>query len=224
MSECICLWCSRKMRAETTLKAMFYVDDVICESCRQKMDYHPVNIRINELKVRGLYCYKEVTREMIIRYKELYDEALNPVFLYPLIDQLKRKYRGYILVPVPSSDKNNEARGFRAVEKIFGNLGLEVADVLYKLTDFDQKTAGFNQRREIGKHLGIRNAELIEGRKVLLVDDVITSGASIYECYRLIKPNCRKASGLVISYNQRYLRTLPLTRMFSKVTELTGSG
>ena len=179
------------------------VNDVICESCRQKMDYHPVTIRINRLKINSLYCYQGVTREMIIRYKELYDEALNPVFLYPYIKDLRRKYRGYVLVPVPSSDRNNRERGFRAVDELFANLDLPIADVLYKKSDFDQKKADFHQRREIGKHLGIRNRELIAGKKVLLVDDVITSGATMRECHKLIGDDCRKVKGLVISYNRR---------------------
>ena len=76
------------------------------------------------------------------------------------------------------------------MEKMVDILRMEVIDVLYKSQDISQKHLSFKDREQIGKYLHLKNEQLLRGKKILLIDDVITSGSSIKAAYRLIRPHC----------------------------------
>ncbi|MBR0385359.1 MAG: hypothetical protein IJI05_02280, partial [Erysipelotrichaceae bacterium] len=139
MTDCYCLWCGRSLRRESSLKHMFYVDDVLCAACRNSISYAPKKIMIDGIRVDSLFVYEGLIREMIIQYKELSDEALFPAFMYPYIRELRKRYRGYTIVSIPSSAANNEKRGFKAVDKMYEILDLPGVEMFEKKDDYDQK-------------------------------------------------------------------------------------
>lgn len=204
MIDCYCLWCGKSLRRESSLKHMFYVDDVICKSCRDKISYRPKRIKLDDITVDSLFVYEGLIREMIIQYKELSDEALFPVFLYPFIDELRRKYRGYTIVHVPSSTTNNKKRGFKAVNKMFGVLNLREEEMFRKKDDFDQKEVDFKRRHEIRNHL-IYEPVKVKNNKVLLVDDILTTGETIKAAYSFLAASGYKIKVLTACYNRRFL-------------------
>jgi len=66
-------------------------------------------------------------------------------------------------------------------------INLPVLDILYKDNCVEQKLQNFQQRKEINKYIHIKNESLIENKKILLIDDVITSGSTLKCCIDLIK-------------------------------------
>ena len=166
---------------------MFWIDDVICPQCRMKLNGRFMNVRMNDLKLETVYCYEGLLREMMIQYKELFDEALFPVFLWPYIRILKRKYADRVIVPVPSSQINNEKRGFGAVEKMFSLLDLPVCEALEKKENHDQKNLKGRERKSIGKYIRLKENMIMENRKILLVDDIVTTGETMKACHDLLK-------------------------------------
>ena len=203
MADAYCLWCGKAIKTDSSFFAMFYVDDCICAYCRQKMNGHLKTIRLSDMKVTGLYRYDSITREMIIRYKELYDEALYPVFLYPYIRQMRKKYRNSILVPVPSSEKANQERGFSTVREMFSLLELPIREIIIKKDDHAQKEVDFQERRQVGRHLKLLDPSCIRGRRVVIIDDVVTTGASLLACRDLLKDHASHIEGLAVAYNKR---------------------
>ena len=202
MTDCYCLWCGRSLKYGSTLKNLFYIDDVLCEKCRQSLEYRPKKIRLHNIEVQGLYVYEGLLRDMMIQYKELYDEALFPVFLWQDRRKLSRKYRGYTVVPVPSSASLNKERGFFPVERLFGILGLPVLDVLYKTDDYQQKNMPGNEKGSIAEHLKLRDRELPE--RILLVDDIMTTGETVKAAYNLLKENSKTVKVLICAYNKGF--------------------
>lgn len=107
-----------------------------------------------------------------------------------------------IVIPVPLHKKKQRKRGYNQVAKF----GAEIAsalnanyidNVLVKTTDtktqvFKKRMARWNNDNEI---FTIRNHELIKGRHILLVDDIITTGATIESCVNVLN----KAQNVKIS-------------------------
>ena len=96
---------------------MFITKDVICDVCREKMSIVGHSFKLETLSCESVYVYYGIMKDMLVQYKELMDEALFPVFLYPFITYIRRKYRGYTLVIAPSSNSALSKRGFRMLKR-----------------------------------------------------------------------------------------------------------
>lgn len=72
---------------------MFFTKDVICDVCREKMSIVGHTFKLETLSCESVYVYDDVVKDMLVQYKELMDEALFPLFLYPFISYICKKYR-----------------------------------------------------------------------------------------------------------------------------------
>ena len=127
------------------------------------------------------------------------DEALKDIFIYPVRAYLRMRYYKYTLVYVPSSKKNLERRGFNHLVLMFQSLKLNSADILEKIEDISQNNLSIDKRKRM-----ITNIRLKDGVKVpkhiLLVDDVYTSGSSIYGSYLVLKNYSEDIKAITIAY------------------------
>ena len=204
MIDNLCLCCGRKLKEEDC-GSLFYQRDLLCRKCRQQLMLLPVKKKLEGLKITGLYPYSGLVRDLILQYKQDGDEALGPVFLYPLRNFLAEKYRDYILVEMPSSAKMLAQRGFHHVEGMFSLIGQPVYSLFEKTDDTDQKSLTFEKRGDIGRHIRITD-ENFRAKKVLLVDDIITSGSTLLAAYRLLKPRVSGSiQALTVAYNRHFL-------------------
>ena len=102
-----------------------------------------------------------------------------------------------------SSDKKIKERGFHHVKKIFSILDLPFLDVIKKKSDFQQKKV---HNRQIQNEFElVDNMIDLSNKKILLVDDIITTSGSIVACYNLLKGRCQRIEVLVLCYNKRFL-------------------
>ncbi len=218
MIDCYCLSCLKGIRKTGSIRQLFYVNDVLCSECRSNLfDYRYV-FKLDEIKVEGLYLYTGKIRELLIQYKEYNDEALFPLFLYPYVKYLRKKYKDYSLVLMCSSKENLLKRGFNHMRNMVDILRMEVIDVLYKSRDISQKQLDFKQREQIGKYIYLKNEELLRDKKILLVDDVITTGSSIRAAYKLLKPHCLDLKVLCICYSSNFIsdKILKVAKLLGK--------
>lgn len=201
-----CLICHKDIRHQGDFWEMFYVDDCICHKCRSQLIYHPISIKLDGLSIEGLYLYQDLMRQLLIQFKEYHDEALFPLFLYRQGKDIARKYRGYSMMYLPSSRESIRQRGFQPVQKIFSLVDLPVVDGFYKKSDSDQKSRPYRQREKIAAQIALKKDSAVSGKKILLVDDIITSGATMLAAYRLIRDQAKEVKGLCVSYNHRFMQ------------------
>lgn len=170
--------CGRCYRSFSPVWTRFFLDDVACYS---------------------LYPYNEAMKTIIFNLKACGDIELAPLLLAYARPYLKLRFRGYVLVPAPSFSGKNKDRGFNHVIEIFKVLGLPMINPIVKTDDIKQSSLNFRKRQLIENHLAYVGDELIN-QKVLIVDDICTTGATIKACAALVKKHGAKCvSGLVVT-------------------------
>jgi len=130
----------------------------------------------------------------------LKERPLIPRRLTRLIDSTLERVRDLdldILIPVPLSKKRELERGFNQAEKIARvvsrYLKMSVIDsALQRTVHTPLHRAGMDDRaREltVAKAFSVSNTDAIRGKDILLVDDVLTSGATADACAAILKKN-----------------------------------
>lgn len=132
------------------------------------------------------------------------DIELKNIFLKDLNTILSFMYIGYYLVLMPSSKDNLKRRGFNHLLEIFNNLNIKmIEDLLIKKDNVDQKKLNKKEREKHKDFIGSNDLLRISGKKILLVDDVISTGNSIKQALKVLKEgNPKKIKILIIAENK----------------------
>ena len=84
---------------------------------------------------------------------------------------------------------------------------------LYKKVDYKQSDQSYTQRAGIRDVIGLRGGLFLENRKILLLDDVMTSGETIKTCLKLIeKEKPQKIEILILAIKEKYLVNLGIIK------------
>ena len=145
--------------------------------------------------IRSPYRFEGVTREAIhqLKYRNLRTLA-GP------LAQMLNKYLaahpvpGNVLVPVPLHPKRLKERGYNQSSLLAGELsklnGLKVIEnclVRQSHTSPQAKTATVDERRNNVSEAFKCLDDNLEGRQVIIIDDVATSGATLNACAQAVK-------------------------------------
>lgn len=106
----------------------------------------------------------------------------------------KNNLRDYILIPVPLDKRRLRWRGFNQAEEIARELSktLEIPLILNLLSKIKrtrpQTELTEKERKESlkGAFL-VKNENEVKGKKIFLIDDVYTTGATLEECAKVLK-------------------------------------
>jgi ComF family protein len=115
---------------------------------------------------------------------ELYGHELKEAKHFKKID---------FIIPVPLHPKKMKKRGYNQSEWIAKGLTSSMdasinLDVLYRKIDSKTQTkkSRYNRWENVGEIFGVKNPETIEGKNILLVDDVVTTGATLEGCAKVL--------------------------------------
>lgn len=157
----------------------------------------------NGKEVLSIYSYDENIKSLLYKFKGCYDYELKDVFLERYARYLRLIYRGYTLIPAPSSPEDDQAREFNHVIELFSCLNLPILQIIHKNTHYKQSDQSFENRKQISNVLYIDENTDLYGKKLLVVDDVYTSGSTVNTMINLLekcKPKTIKV--LVLSKTQ----------------------
>ena len=161
-----------------------------------------INFTLEGLEVKALYPYDSLFKSMLLQYKEALDEALYPLFLRPYLSYLRLIYHGYTIITIPSSKAKLAKRAFDHMELIVSEVKLRKLKALRSIKDIDQRAKSLQERKEMLDNFELLTKELPS--KILLVDDVITSGASLLGAYRVLRPHVKKIKALALAYSEAW--------------------
>lgn len=165
----------------------FLNDELICSKCLDQFEITFFSRLINGVEALSIYQYNDAFKETLYRYKAKGDIELAPIFLFSYRYYLKFKYEGYIIVPIPSTKEGDEKRGFNHVHEVFKWLRLPFMNCLRKKIDFKQSDYDFDERQKVKDKLSIEDGNQLRNKKILIVDDLITTGATVKAVISLIR-------------------------------------
>ena len=151
----------------------------------------------------SIYYYNNKLRQEIYQFKGCYDIELGETFLYPYESELSLIFKDYIVIPMPSNKEDDETRGFNHVQVIFSHLTLEMKPILFKTKNVKQSERKFKERKEILNEIDIDNSIDLKDKKILLVDDIMTTGNTLTAAIRIMeKQNIKSIKILVLAMNR----------------------
>lgn len=171
---------------EYALSDLWVKKRFVCSRCLAKMNPRIEHYKIKGVSFMSVYDYNEEIRNLLFLFKACGDIELAPVFLSEQSLLLHGIFHHYYLVNAPSYYMRDEKRGFSHVKEIFRVLNLPFLDCLEKIEDVKQADLNYAKRQQIGKYLTINSSAKIVGKKILFVDDVVTSGATAIAATKLL--------------------------------------
>ena len=135
----------------------------------------------------SLYDYSEFVKKQIYLFKGCFDYEMKDIFLNLFIKELKIYFKGYKVIPVPSYKEDDELRGFNHVLEVFKQMGLDILPVVEKTEHFKQAEKSAKERKSINKYLKLNSAKQLTKDRVLIVDDIYTTGATMKAVINLVE-------------------------------------
>ena len=175
--EC-CVRCSRPFDglAQEFRKGEFCYDCVRWEEDKEWKGILERNV--------SLYEYNDFLKGVISRYKFRGDYVLSKF----LCKGLKKVIKEYdLFVPVPLSNERLYERGFNQSEALILQAGLIPTFVLKRTHTEKQSKKSRKERIHLSNVFKINSEEEIVGKKVLLVDDIYTTGSTLLHAAKLLK-------------------------------------
>lgn len=186
--------------------------DWLCPMCKDKIrNIRTETIRQKLNKVIDSHCYlfpyQSEIQKLILKYKYENSAYLCETFVKIFLDSKKACdfLKGYdIIIPVPMYGKKKKSRGYNQTELIAKKLAKKLniqyeEECLKKVKDtIPQKELNRKERKNNVKDVYVcQKKETIEMKKVILLDDVYTTGNTLLECGKVIRKSGALAVGAI---------------------------
>ncbi|OHA12904.1 MAG: hypothetical protein A2909_02180 [Candidatus Tagabacteria bacterium RIFCSPLOWO2_01_FULL_39_11] len=193
---------------------------LICEKCEQIIlseppprDYRWNKNNFNNLLIAANYKNSAIKKAIwMLKYRGV------KKFAVPLADLIFKRHSKTIqniqptilIVPIPLSKKRLRERGYNQAELIAAELARKLcfpvyADILYKGYHTPSQVEIKNRKerlKNLESSFACRNAEELKNATVLLIDDIVTTGATLNEASKILKQNgAKKVIAMVVAKN-----------------------
>lgn len=175
----------------------------LCNKCQKQLEMQ-AKFQIEKNQNFGHYFqehlyifeYQGMIRKIILNYKfndksYLYKTFVNFLLKNEKFFQILKSYD--TIIPVPISQKRRKERGYNQSELIAKELAKRIGNdynnrCLFKTRNIVEQSKLDKEERQ-KNILGVyelRNQELLQGKEILLIDDIYTTGSTVNECARIL--------------------------------------
>ena len=185
----------------------------ICNNCIKivnaislnKIDYYGDRFFKKHLYI---FKYEDIIREKIIKFKFENEAYLYRTFAQAVLnnkENIKFIEEYDYLIPVPIHKRRKKQRGYnqseliaRAINDNIKSIKLQTNILIKDKNIVPQSTLNQNERIENIKNVyKILNKEKIKNKKILILDDIFTTGSTVNECSRILKEAGAKKIGVL---------------------------
>lgn len=189
----------------------------ICDDCLSRLEFIHREVKLDSPFINTAYytvIYNRYMREIIADYK-----FNGKSYLYkPLAELMLRTIRGKRLIEsvdlimyMPSHRRKEAKRGYNQSELLATYIGKQLNvkvshNNLIKVrhTKDQNKLDRVQRLSNLTNSFQVKRREEIQDKRILLIDDIITTGATMSECSKeLIKNEARIVYGLCLTSSKR---------------------
>lgn len=183
---------------------------LICEKCLNQLD---LNEKELDDFVYTIFDYRNPIMKKIVwnlKYKNKKQLSFTIAnYLYPKIleelSELKvlENFNAPLLIPIPLSSKRHRQRGYnqsmliaKELEKLDKKENFVLGkNILFKIKETEHQAHIKNKQDRLKNLINtfqVKNKELLKNRNIILIDDVVTTGATLREAKKVLKQNGAK--------------------------------
>ena len=168
-----------------------------CETCRRHSDLYSVVVAAHF----GIGPIRSLIHGLKYGKSADLSEILGSVLVSAAV---RNELENFIVVPVPLAKRREKGRGFNQAELLARYLSNKLGAALLKALRRTRNTASQTELTREQRLLNIKDAFIVQrsvvGDNILLVDDVITTGATLEECAKVLKQaGAKKVVALVVA-------------------------
>ena len=164
----------------------------VCDLCKHSHKHFD--------KVRAPFKYEREARSLVLKFKDGNAKYLAEPMARLMFLALPKDMKNFdIIIPVPMTASKLKKRGYNQASLLAREIALLSQkpmreDILLKVKDTKpQKELSFKERQKnLDCAFKLLNRKDIKGKKILLVDDVMTTSATANVCSELLKKYCSK--------------------------------
>ncbi|AIM16225.1 MULTISPECIES: ComF family protein [Neobacillus] len=137
-------------------------------------------------KNTSIFVYNEFLKAVIAKFKYRGDYMLAKVFS----EMFRKKVQGLVadvFVPIPLSEERLYERGFNQAEAILTEAGLQPSNILTRIHTEKQSKKSRTERIHLPQVFQLLSNPQIEGKKIVLIDDIYTTGSTLRHAAKLLK-------------------------------------
>lgn len=169
----------------------------ICSQCRKLWNPHIYQSQISNLVVYSAIPYSPVAKNILLAAKEQNIKSADELVLIALrasLQELFKKHSSCAIVPIPSGRTSNRRRGRDFINEIAISVAKDFGVAVLPLLEHqriirDQSKLNIASRREnLAMALSIKSGfpGNYSGESVVILDDLVTTGATIKEANRAL--------------------------------------
>ncbi|MBE6836602.1 MAG: ComF family protein [Ruminococcus sp.] len=188
-----------------------YIDRKLCDKCGKASCFCDENISYDSCV--SVVWYDNSMVAPVVRFKTKMPDNFSDFFSMKIVDLLKSKNLTQfdLVTCTPIGKSAYKDKGFNHASVlgkcVAENLNLPFDDrILYKNKNVSvQHTLSYDERiKNASKSFSFNSKKDVKGMKILLCDDIITTGSTLNACAKLLKDNGAELVVCAVACNTKY--------------------